>query len=143
MFCNYMCPGGGYRAGLGGLGEGPPRWSLAGQGCGEASPPLAGAGHHPAGRHPGVSWPFPDFHPGPFAEFHPLPIHMHPGQDQTPCLLYLLWDLGREERGGSDPQDGEGAQAYGSHVRGVHRVCWVGVHSGVCWQGTLMAPGHW
>lgn len=116
----------------GGTPDGDARLGRAREGLGPA---------HLAGN-PSVVVSFPDPHSGPkgagtltqrapepFAEFHPLPIHM-PGagwmsaQDQAPRLLYLLWDLGREERGGSDPQDGEGAQACGS--QGVLRAlgCW-------------------
>lgn len=79
-----------------------------------------------AGNH-GVLTSFPDSCRGtdpvaPRAFPRILPL-AHPGaarggvaQDQAPCLVYLLRDLEREERGGLDPQNGEGAQASGSRV---------------------------
>ena len=88
-----------------------PSWARLGGRC------LAG--------NPSVVVSFPDSHPGrkvagtltqrppePFTEFHPWPIYTQPGmgwvsaRHQAARLQYLLWDLGREERGGSDSQDG-------------------------------------
>lgn len=74
-----------------------------------------------------------------------MPIHTQPevgrvpALDQVPYLLYLLWDLGREEREGSEPQGGEGAWVTEAGGVSYECVC-VRTHTlvGIKGTGTLV-----